>query len=301
MARLPRSWHPVMRSYVDSAKLNRVSLQAEALYMRLLVSADRRGVYHGDPFDVASRLLTQRLRTARATVDQVRALMDELGSVGLIGYFRDGDEDYLFLVNYTTCNEARSPVFPAPPGYSEANGDAASPKRGRPVPDSGTPCPPNGGNQDQEQEQEQEHQQEQTPPTPPAGGTRRKRPRVDGKAELASWIESQDPPLRSDLIEACEAFRAGRVSRRHKPLTARQWSKHLEAAQGDQGALIAALLDADRQGWQGVFPKPKVQETGSQGRQTASERAIDSMRAAAARLQAKQDAQERLRLTGGEQ
>lgn len=154
MARLPRSWHPVMRSYLDSGKLNRVSMQAEALYLRILVSADVRGVYHGDAFDVASRLMTRRMKTGRATLEQVRGCMEELGSVGLIGYFRHGEENFLFIQGYQTVNESRKPEFPAPPGHPESN-------RGRAVPETGTTCPPIGAPQEQEQEQEQnqDHQQ----------------------------------------------------------------------------------------------------------------------------------------------
>lgn len=92
-----------------------------------------------------------------------------------------------------------------------------------------------------------------------------RKPRRDGPEELRLAIQDYEraiaAPIRSDLVQAADAYRQRRVKLRAPMWDRDQWSKLFEEAGHSQGALIAALARADQAGWKSVHikaePKPK--------------------------------------------
>ncbi len=85
------------------------------------------------------------------------------------------------------------------------------------------------------------------------------RRRRDGKAEIRKAVEGYEAeiaaPVRVDLLEAMEAYRARRVKRRAVVWDADQWLGVLREGGQDQGCLVKAFADAARFGWLSVHPK----------------------------------------------
>lgn len=117
MARLMHAYQAVLRSLVDSAKINSVSWPAEALYMRLLLVADGAGRCWGDPHLVACQAAARRLGSG-TSVEDIEALLVELEGAGLLRRWCVGGERYLEIAAYYDGprGEQRRPVrFPDPP------------------------------------------------------------------------------------------------------------------------------------------------------------------------------------------
>lgn len=98
MPRLSSAYQAVLRSLVDSEKINRVSWGAEALYVRLLLVADGAGRYHGSAGMVAGKVATKRLLRRATDLDEIEGFLVELESVGLI--YRYGCGEFLGIVDF---------------------------------------------------------------------------------------------------------------------------------------------------------------------------------------------------------
>lgn len=125
--------------------------------------------------------------------------------------------------------EPNTPPSP-PPGAKSPDGDGA---RGAPLVES-----------------------EADPPPKP-----RRRPRIDGPAELEHALEAIGAdlgrPPSAELAAAAEAYRALRVERRWPPWTAeRSWIPSWRRAEGSEPAFVDALRKSVESGWQSVNPKP---------------------------------------------
>lgn len=84
--------------------------------------------------------------------------------------------------------------------------------------------------------------------------------RRDGAVELRAALETFEAehgqPLRSDVLEACEAYRARRVKTRHGLWDRDQWLKLLRAEhRTDPLPLVEALRAAEQAGWGSVHPR----------------------------------------------
>ena len=100
MARPTKSHAQVLRSLPRSRKINRVSIRAEMLFVRLLLMADVNGRYFGSPFRVASLVLAERLEAGDLIIDDVALALDELDGKGLITRYEVEGTAYLEIVRY---------------------------------------------------------------------------------------------------------------------------------------------------------------------------------------------------------
>ena len=130
MARQVRAYQQVLRSLPRSVRINKVSVGAEMLYVRLLLLADAEGRYWGSTFRVAALVLAERVEANQVTVAQVEVWLDELHAAGLTEpYVVDGVR-YLFIARYHRAADNRgSVVFPAP-AESSVPGDSDVPRPG---------------------------------------------------------------------------------------------------------------------------------------------------------------------------
>lgn len=120
----------VLCSVVDSRRLARVSMQAELLYMKILVASDDAGRFYGSPFRVAAALFGARMERNELTHEVVGAWLRELENVELIERYSGADGDpYLAVRNlYRPVRADRRPVirFPAADDHPQP-GDAPDP------------------------------------------------------------------------------------------------------------------------------------------------------------------------------
>lgn len=92
------SYNPLLKSYVDSEKVNSVSEGAENLYVRLIAQSDDAGRYSADPQWVLAKLYTQRM-FAGLTVAEVASRLVELEQIDLLRFYEVGGKRFLQLVN----------------------------------------------------------------------------------------------------------------------------------------------------------------------------------------------------------
>jgi hypothetical protein len=103
-------YHPLLKSYPDSEKVNSVSIGAETLFTRLIAQADDRAHYYADPAMVVGKLFTRRWAAGEVTLQVVEGWINELKSASLIAIYRVGGNSYLEIVG---CKRAsRSDVKP---------------------------------------------------------------------------------------------------------------------------------------------------------------------------------------------
>ncbi len=91
-------WTPLLCSYPDSVKINRLSFEAETLYTRLLAQSDDRGNYDGDPVLIAAGVFRRRFRAGQVDIEKVQRWRDELVAVGLACLYEHDGETYIHLV-----------------------------------------------------------------------------------------------------------------------------------------------------------------------------------------------------------
>lgn len=241
----------VLVSSVRSKKLARVSVVAEALYYKLLLLTDDMGRFPASPLLVGAACFEHRMEAGELAVDDIQLSSRHLEEVGLISIYEVDGDRYLEITElYRPIRKDRKAVVKYPArgsgsqldvngGHLDDNWQDTPPPP--PPPALHTPPPP-------------------PPPTcPPVGGQKRAKPRRDGKAELASAVESWEAAhgsMRSDLLGAMEGYRQRRQTKRHPLYDAGQWTATLAVGEGDQECLIEAFKTADRSGWQSVHPKP---------------------------------------------
>lgn len=92
------SYNPLLKSYVDSEKINAVTEGAENLYVRLIAQSDDEGRYSADPNWVLAKLYTHRMFKG-LKVDDVAARIEELWSVDLIRLYEVEGKKFLQVVD----------------------------------------------------------------------------------------------------------------------------------------------------------------------------------------------------------
>ena len=92
-------WVPLRKSYPFSMKINRCSVGAETLYLRLLTQSDDFGNYWGSPQQLLGQLFTLRWERGDVRARDVARWRNELIEVGLlVAYEFDGCE-YVHMVD----------------------------------------------------------------------------------------------------------------------------------------------------------------------------------------------------------
>lgn len=138
-------WTPLLCSYPDSVKINRLSFEAETLYTRLLAQSDDRGNYDGDPVLIAAGVFRRRFRAGQVDVEKVRRWRDELVAVGLARLYEQDSETYIHLVGvkkFLRTGRKRDYRYPECPAGSAPVGSSVDRPTGTP---SGMPSGmPNG-------------------------------------------------------------------------------------------------------------------------------------------------------------
>jgi len=114
MARLSTNYQALLRAYCESPRINAVSLEAEALYVRLLCLSDGQGRYYADPFTVLARAMTDRFK-AGLTVAEVAGWLGELENQGLIDIYPHEGENFLAIERYHDAGNRGKVSFPPPP------------------------------------------------------------------------------------------------------------------------------------------------------------------------------------------
>jgi len=91
------SYNPLLKSYVDSEKVNAVSEGAENLYVRLIAQSDDEGRYSADPQWVLAKLYTHRMFKG-LKVEEIASRIDELWQVDLIRLYEVDGKRFLEIV-----------------------------------------------------------------------------------------------------------------------------------------------------------------------------------------------------------
>lgn len=135
MATRNQAYNPLLKSYPDSEKLNRVSIPAEAFYLRLLAQSDDAGRYWADPPIVLARLYTLRMVNGTATADDIKGWIAELRRENLIKTYRVEGRLYLELIEvFKTLRKDVKPhyVFPAEQDVTNPKRPVTNPERNEP-------------------------------------------------------------------------------------------------------------------------------------------------------------------------
>jgi len=110
------SYNPLLKSYVDSEKVNAVSEGAENLYVRLIAQSDDEGRYSAEPKWVLAKLYTHRMLNG-LEASEVERRIDELWAVDLIRLYEVEGKKFLQLVNVFRTHRSdvkRKLVYPKP-------------------------------------------------------------------------------------------------------------------------------------------------------------------------------------------
>lgn len=94
-----QSYNPLLKSYPDSEKINRLSIGAEAFYVRLVACTDDAARYWADPAIVMARLYTLRMVNGTVTVHDIDAWIKELAREALIEVYMVEGRRYLQMTN----------------------------------------------------------------------------------------------------------------------------------------------------------------------------------------------------------
>ncbi len=93
-------WVPLLRSYPDSEKINKVSIGAECLYVRLLTVVDDPGNFYAESHMITGKLFAARWKKNRQMVGLVRKWVHELKTSCLISLYAAGGVSLLHIMNY---------------------------------------------------------------------------------------------------------------------------------------------------------------------------------------------------------
>ncbi|MVW93680.1 hypothetical protein FCL53_17090 [Elizabethkingia meningoseptica] len=101
----------VIRDWTDSERVDQVSFQAEALFIRLMMKADDYGSYHGNPRLINSFCFP--LKNLRDT--DISRWLHELVSAGLIAAYDADNKQYIHIVNFNQRLRQSKAKFPQIP------------------------------------------------------------------------------------------------------------------------------------------------------------------------------------------
>lgn len=119
----PHAYNPLLKSYPDSEKINKVSEGAETLYTRLLAICDDNACFWGDPKLVLVKAYSQRWASGQLMFEDVADRLEELRAVELIRFYHHRDKAYLQVLNcFKTLRRdvKRICLFPEPPAPATA-------------------------------------------------------------------------------------------------------------------------------------------------------------------------------------
>ena len=161
-------WVPLRKSYPFSMKINRCSVGAETLYLRLLTQTDDFGNYWGSPQQLLGQLFTLRWERGDVRARDVTRWRNELVEVGLLSVYEFDGCEYIHMVDVKKLSRSDRTTdlrFPREP--DTARGPAAN------GPEAGSE---NENKTDNETETESNSQPSpaldcQSPSTPPAGAS----------------------------------------------------------------------------------------------------------------------------------
>lgn len=86
----------IIRDWTDSEPMNNISLQAEVLFVRLIMKADDYGCFHANPKLIKGALFP--LRDVRES--DITRWMDEIRKAGLIAFYAEAGKTYLLIKNF---------------------------------------------------------------------------------------------------------------------------------------------------------------------------------------------------------
>ena len=109
----------MLRDWTDSETVDRISAEAERLFVRLIMKADDYGCFHANPRLIKSLLFP--LKDGLRDVDVARWIA-ECVKVGLIRVYEDGaGKPYLEIRNFNQRLKNSKRKFPEPPPFSGKN------------------------------------------------------------------------------------------------------------------------------------------------------------------------------------
>jgi len=92
-------WNPLLKSYPESRKINAVSIEAEAMFCRLLALCDDHGNYYGRPRLLLTHLWGHRWANRTMSLRKCTRCRNELVLAALVELYRPDGNEYLHVVN----------------------------------------------------------------------------------------------------------------------------------------------------------------------------------------------------------
>jgi len=92
-------WNPLLISYPESEKVNKITPFAETLYTRLLAKCDDRANFYGDVALILAHLYSIRWKRRQINKGKVAKLLSELLREKLVYLYTVRDETYLHIIN----------------------------------------------------------------------------------------------------------------------------------------------------------------------------------------------------------
>ncbi len=245
-----KSYNPLLKSYPDSEKINRVSEGAEVLYVRLLAASDDDHHYYADAGRVLAKLFTERMLAGVVTEKIVDDRLGELARVDLIRLYEVGGKQYLEIVQ--CFKRFRKDVkfdkrFPGPSSppvpYSARTGDEGVTDAGRARAEYKTVDVPAASDSDPTHTHTQ---------TQPKG---KPKPEKNPLDEI-QYPDGLDTPQVREIIEQWLAYRR-RIQKPYKDIP--QQIGLLLKKYTDPTSFAAAVDNSIAQGHQGCYPPGREQ------------------------------------------
>jgi len=114
----------ILRPWLDSEAVNRLSDSAEVFFVRLIMAADDFGRYYGDP-----KLLRSYLYPLRDKVPNIGKLIEECVKAGLIADYTVNHKHYLQIIKFGQRMRVYKSKFPEPPQEIISRCGCKEPKR----------------------------------------------------------------------------------------------------------------------------------------------------------------------------
>lgn len=103
----------ILRDWTDSQRLEKVSAEAERLFVRLIMKADDFGRFHADPRLVSAACLPL---VRQMTDKAISSCLKELADADLIDIYSSSGRNYLEIKNFNQRTRSQSSKFPANDG-----------------------------------------------------------------------------------------------------------------------------------------------------------------------------------------
>ena len=99
MTRQNDSYNPLLCSYPDSDKINKLSEGAEAMYCRLIAKCDDRANYHGQIKRLLCKLYALRYENGTITARKINKYKTELVNAVLIKLYKIDGVEYIHIID----------------------------------------------------------------------------------------------------------------------------------------------------------------------------------------------------------